>query len=284
LQTANYGLIETKHALSLPNPRRFLQFTVNLPLFLRFKNKRNGMGTNHIRIGASGWHYKHWIGEFYPENIRPGEMLSYYLQHFDTVEINNSFYRLPEKKTFENWAKSTPDEFIFAVKASRYITHIKKLREGREAVAKLEERTDALGKKLGPVLFQLPPGWNFNGQRFHEFTDSLPKGFQYAFEFRNHSWYNEEVYSALSSHNAAFVVYELEGHTSPLRLTADFAYLRLHGPAGKYQGSYSDDALKSWIDRFRNWQNHGIKEVYCYFDNDQKGYAALNAKRMKTLL
>lgn len=242
------------------------------------------MGTKNIRVGASGWHYKHWIGEFYPESAKAGEMLRYYLEHFDTVEINNSFYRLPEKRTFENWAKSTPHNFIFAVKASRYITHIKKLREGSEAVSRLEERIDALGNKLGPILFQLPPGWNYNGERFREFIGILPKGFRYAFEFRNHSWYNEEVYRSLADHNAAFVIYELEGHTSPLRLTADFTYLRLHGPGGKYQGNYSDDSLKLWVDRFRKWQKNGIKEVYCYFDNDQKGYAAFNAQRMKMLL
>lgn len=242
------------------------------------------MGMKNIRIGASGWHYKHWVGEFYPVQIKPEEMLGYYLRFFDTVEINNSFYRLPETKTFENWERSVPEDFLFSVKASRFITHVKKLKEGKIGFDRFEERVTALKRKLGPILFQLPPGWNYNGERFLEFIHSLPRQFRYAFEFRNHSWYNDDVYEALATNNAAFVIYELEGHTSPIRLTADFTYLRLHGPGGKYQGSYDDETLKMWINKFREWLKNGLKEVYCYFDNDQKGFAAFNARRMKELL
>jgi uncharacterized protein YecE (DUF72 family) len=238
------------------------------------------MNLPKTRIGTSGWHYKHWVGRFYPDKTKPADMLKLYLEKFNTVEINNSFYRLPEEKTFENWSASVPGDFIFAVKASRYITHIKKLKDGRQGFERLQERIDVLKKKLGPVLFQLPPGWEYNGERLNEFINVLPSQYQFAFEFRNHSWYNNETYDLLRKKNAAFVIYELEGHLSPIELTSDFAYLRLHGPGGKYQGSYSDEKLKEWIKRFRSWGNNGIKDVYCYFDNDQNGYAAFNAQRM----
>lgn len=241
------------------------------------------MDKSKLHIGTSGWHYKHWIGEYYPDNTKPADMLSIYLKDFSTVEINNSFYRLPERKTFENWAAAVPDNFIFAVKASRYITHIRKLSEGKLGLEKLQERITPLKNKAGPLLFQLPPGWAYNGERLSEFLDALPQGYRYAFEFRNHSWYNQEAYSMLSKRQAAFVIYELEGHISPEVLTADFAYLRLHGPGGKYQGSYDEDTLKRWLEKFAKWSDNGIYEVYCYFDNDQKGYAAFNAKRMNEL-
>jgi uncharacterized protein YecE (DUF72 family) len=249
-----------------------------------YESKFTAMKMPIIHIGTSGWHYKHWVGEFYPEKTKSEDMLRLYLETFKTVELNNSFYRLPEQKTFESWAGSVPDHFIFALKASRYITHIKKLKDGRQSFERLQERIEILKNKLGPILFQLPPGWNYNGERLNDFLEVLPNNYQYAFEFRNHSWYNDEAYGLLGKKNAAFVIYELEGHKSPLQLTSDFAYLRLHGPAGKYQGSYDDETLRKWLKKFGDWTENGIKEVYCYFDNDQKGYAAFNAKRMLELL
>jgi uncharacterized protein YecE (DUF72 family) len=240
--------------------------------------------TCDIRIGTSGFHYKHWCGTFYPEKTAQGKMLSCYLQHFDTVELNNPFYRLPSESTFDNWREATPDNFVFAVKASRFITHNKKLKDPQNALDKFFPPVAHLGKKLGPVLFQLPPSWKVNLERLREFLEMLPRDMRYTFEFREHSWISEEVNSVLREFNAAFCIYELAGFQTPLHVTADFVYVRLHGPEpGKYQGSYSDERLSQWADQIREWSTN-LKAVYVYFDNDQAGYAAQNAVRLRSML
>src|SRR4030067_798149 len=194
------------------------------------------MNKNSLHIGTSGWNYKHWKVLFYPEDIPQKKWLEFYCQNFRTVELNNTFYRLPEKKTFETWRDNTPDDFIFSVKASRYITHIKKLND-KEPIKEFLKRAKHLNKKLGPILFQLPPGWKFNEDRFNTFLDMLPEKFQYTFEFRNESWWNEKVIDALKDHNSAFCIFEIDGTLSPKEVTADFIYVRLHGPDEAYQGS-----------------------------------------------
>jgi uncharacterized protein YecE (DUF72 family) len=228
-----------------------------------------------IHIGTSGWHYKHWIGTYYPTGTKDAEQMGYYLQDFDTVELNNSFYKLPEKKTFETWRKSVPAEFVFAVKASRFITHNKKLKDPETTIARFFDQVKGLKKKLGPVLFQLPPAWKVNEERLAQFLASLPPKMRYVFEFRNSTWYTEGVYALLRKFNCAFCIYELDHHQSPMIETADFIYVRLHGPGAKYQGSYSKAALKEWAKQCRQWAQ--TKDVFIYFDNDQKGYAAFNA-------
>ncbi len=237
--------------------------------------KRKG----HIYIGTSGWHYSHWAGTFYPEGIKDNEQLPYYLQHFKTVELNNSFYNLPLATTFKNWKAATPEGFLFSVKGSRYITHMKKLKVDKATINKFLSRAGKLDEKLGPVLFQLPPGWKVNAERFEEFLNKLPEGHRYTFEFRNASWYAEEIYELLRSHNCAFCIYELAGHLSPLEVTADFVYIRLHGPGDKYQGSYTAAALKRWAKEIKRWVGEG-RDVFVYFDNDQAGYAAFNAGQL----
>lgn len=241
------------------------------------------MKKGKIYTGTSGWHYKHWKGTFYPPDIREAEQFSYYCQHFSTVEINNSFYNLPAAKTFEGWRNMTPADFIFSVKASRYITHMKKLKTAADSIRTFFSRAAKLREKLGPVLFQLPPGWNINKERFADFLHHLPAKHRYTFEFRNHSWYHEDIYELLRQYNCAFCIYELEHHLSPLEVTADFVYVRLHGPGNKYQGSYSVPALKKWAKQCLQWQKSG-KDVYVYFDNDQAGYAAFNALRLTELV
>ncbi|KEO72279.1 DUF72 domain-containing protein [Anditalea andensis] len=230
-------------------------------------------------IGTSGWHYKHWKGTFYPEGTKDAQQMEYYLQHFDTVEINNSFYKLPSTTTFEKWKEAVPDDFIFAIKGSRFITHMKKLKVQRENIEKFFNGTDRLEEKAGPILFQLPPGWKINAERLKDFLGQLPKDYRYTFEFRNDTWYDEKIYDLLKTNNCAFCIYELAGHISPMEITADFVYIRLHGPGDKYQGSYDHATLQSWADRCRGWQNEG-KDVFVYFDNDQEGYAAFNAKTL----
>ena len=237
-----------------------------------------------IRIGTSGYHYKHWVGPFYPPKTSPARMLEYYLQHFDTLELNNTFYKLPTPAAMESWRDAAPRNFIFAVKASRFITHNKKLKDPEHAIDNLLPRAELLGRKLGPVLFQLPPKWRVNTDRLHELLEILPRSHRYAFEFRETSWMAPEVNRILRKSNAAFCIYELGGYHSPLEITADFAYIRLHGPAeGKYQGSYGDVRLRQWA-RWIEQQATRLKAIYVYFDNDQAGYAAQNALTLRRMV
>jgi uncharacterized protein YecE (DUF72 family) len=233
-------------------------------------------------IGTSGWNYKHWVGRFYPEQTPASQFLSYYLKFFQTVELNNSFYMLPAKQTFIKWKNAVPEYFIFSVKANRYITHMKKLKDPESIVEKFMDHVSGLEEKLGPVLFQLPPGWKINEERLKEFLEVLPAGKRYAFEFRNRTWYDKNIFTLLKKHNCAFCIYELNGHLSPLEVSADFVYVRLHGPGAKYEGSYSDEILKQWASRCKQWLKEK-KDVYFYFDNDQNAYAAFNAQRLKEL-
>lgn len=236
-----------------------------------------------IHIGTSGWHYRHWKGPFYPEHLSDECLLEHYAKHFQTAEINNTFYQLPEKKTFIQWVNSVPDDFIFSVKASRYITHMKKLKDPDEPVSTFIDRVGVLGKKLGPILLQLPPKWNFNLQRLRGFLNALPENYRYTFEFRDPSWFTGQTEAALAEKGAAFCIYDFEQRQSPQSITADFVYVRLHGPDGAYKGKYDDRSLSDWAEAFLSWANEG-KEVFCYFDNDEKGYAAQNALRLKELL
>ena len=236
-----------------------------------------------IHIGTSGWHYKHWLGTWYPEGTRPNEQFAYYRERFQTVEINNSFYRLPSLETFAAWRKAAPRGFLYSVKASRYITHMRKLLEPEQSFEKFWTHVAVLKEKLGPILFQLPPRWNINTERLAHFLAALPKKRRYAFEFRNATWYHDEVYALLNEHDCAFCIYELAGHLSPPAVTSSFVYVRLHGPGAKYAGSYDDAQLKSWARKCRAHARKG-RDVFLYFDNDEAGYAAFNAQRLRELV
>ena len=236
-----------------------------------------------VHIGTSGWHYKHWCGTFYDEKLPASKMLACYIQQFDTVELNNSFYRLPSPTALESWYQQTPKNFCFAAKASRFLTHNKKLREPENALNNLLPLLEILKEKLGPILFQLPPKWNVNAERLNEFLQALPRNHRYAFEFRNLSWQTPEVLAILRRHQAAYCIYELAGYHTPFEITTDFTYVRLHGPGGKYQGSYSKAVLRKWAERIAQWEK-SLRGVYVYFDNDQAGYAAHNALELKRLV
>ena len=229
-----------------------------------------------VHIGTSGWHYRHWIGPFYPPGTRPEGFLDHYARHFGTVEINNTFYRLPSRHAVTQWRDGSPPGFVFAAKGSRFITHMKKLKDPKTSIQRYFELIGLLGDKLGPIVFQLPPRWHLNLDRLAAFLEALPKAWRYAFEFRDESWLTPGTYRLLAAHNAALCLYDLAGRQAPLEVTADLTYLRLHGPGGAYQGSYSDEALRHWAARIRRWRASGIS-VYCYFDNDQHGYAPANA-------
>lgn len=241
------------------------------------------MNRARVRIGTSGWHYKHWCGPFYEDSTAPSQMLQVYLRYFDTVEINNSFYKLPSAETFRLWRQSAPPGFCFAVKASRFITHMKKLKDPQNALDNILKRAAELKDKLGPILFQLPPKWMVNAERLEEFLAALPQRHQYAFEFRERSWHQDAVYDILRRHNAAFCMYELNGFHSPEPITADFTYIRLHGPGGPYQGSYSQETLREWARKIERWGER-LKDIYVYFDNDQAAFAARNALELKQMV
>lgn len=235
------------------------------------------------RIGCSGWHYAHWRGPFYPPDLPAARWLDFYAGRFDTVEINNSFYQLPSEKTLAAWRDGTPAGFLFAPKASRFITHMKKLRDPETPLALFLGRMETLGEKLGPILFQLPPHWGRNVERLEGFLRALPSGHRHAFEMRDPSWHHPEVYALLKAHNAAFCAFDLAGFQSPVELTADFAYIRLHGPSlAAYAGCYDAEALHGWATRIRGWRD--LHTVYVYFDNDQAGYAARNALELRGIL
>lgn len=236
-----------------------------------------------VRIGTSGWHYEHWKGPFYPEDLPDKEMLSYYVRYFSTVEMNRTFYSLPERSVFKNYCVKVPKAFLFTLKGSRFITHVKRLKDPKEPLKRLFHSIKGLGSHLGPILFQLPPHWTLNLERFAAFLKALPKNYRYSFEFRDPTWLCEEVYILLRKYNCAFCIYEISHFFSPQVITANFVYIRLHGPEEAYCGNYSLSVLKKWA-RFIEEQSKLSRDVYCYFDNDQKGYAAKNAAALKDLM
>jgi uncharacterized protein YecE (DUF72 family) len=236
-----------------------------------------------VHIGTSGWHYQHWRGPFYPRDLNAARMLRYYSERFDTVEINNSFYRLPTAAALEGWCRETPADFCFAVKASRYITHNLKLKHPKQAQQKFLSQIESLGRRLGPILFQLPPDWKINVQRLDEFLHGLPRRHRYTFEFRNPTWHVPEVYDTLRRHRAALCIHEIAGFQCPIEVTADFTYVRLHGPGNKYQGDYNEITLRTWAKRIEDWRKE-LTHVFVYFDNDQSGFAAKNALELKRMV
>jgi uncharacterized protein YecE (DUF72 family) len=240
-------------------------------------------GPAPIHIGTSGWHYGHWRGPFYPDELGAEGFLAYYAERFHTVEINNSFYQLPSESTLGKWRDAVPQGFLFAVKGSRFITHMKKLKDPARSLAPFLERVAVLGEKLGPILFQLPPRWRFNAARLAGFLSALPGAYRYTLELRDQSWINDDALDLLARHGAAFCIYELAGYLSPLEVTADFVYIRLHGPGGPYQGQYDDATLAAWAGAISAWSREG-REVFCYFDNDEAGYAAQDALRLQDML
>lgn len=234
-------------------------------------------------IGTSGWYYKHWDIAFYPEGLKSDQRLEYYSKHFKTVEINSTFYHLPKETAVKNWFIKVPDDFVFSVKASRYITHQKKLHDCKESLDLFFKQVSHLRNKLGPILFQLPPMFKKNLERLELFIKDLEDSHAYVFEFRNPTWFDDQVYELLKRNNIAFCISDIGGVLNPVEVTADFAYIRLHGPQNSYSGSYTTKELNSWEKRILDFQNQDIK-VFCYFDNDEKGYAVKDAKRLIHLI
>jgi uncharacterized protein YecE (DUF72 family) len=242
--------------------------------------KLEGWGEGGLRlqyyIGTSGWHYDHWRGRFYPEGLPKAKWLEFYSRRFKTVELNNSFYRLPTEAAFASWYNSTPADFTFAVKVSRFITHVKRLKDVEEPVANFMQRAKILKEKLGPLLYQLPPSMHRDDKRLESFLSILPPGLKHVLEFRHQSWLDEGVFQILRRHNVGLCVFDMPGLSCPLAATADFAYLRFHGSTGLYYSSYSDEELVGWAKGLAGLAPE-VKAAYIYFNNDAEGYAVNNA-------
>ena len=237
------------------------------------------------RIGCSGWNYDSWRhGVFYPERCPARLWLEYYARHFDTVEVNATFYRLPTVKAVQGWVDQTPDDFVLTIKMSRYVTHVKRLRELEPSLKLFYSRIEPLVRspKFGPVLWQLPPTFKRDDARLAGALTQLPPG-RHAFEFRHPSWFAPEVLELLRAHDVALViadrpeVHQFQTH----ELTADWTFVRFHfGKRGR-RGNYSETELREWADRIRSWP---VREAVVYFNNDWEGFAPANARRLKELL
>jgi uncharacterized protein YecE (DUF72 family) len=234
-------------------------------------------------VGCSGWHYEQWRGLFYPEELPKPKWLSFYARQFATVELNNSFYRLPSEKTFTVWRESTPENFIFAVKVSRYITHVKRLKNLGSAVEHFLSRAVLLGEKLGPLLYQLPPNMKRNDEVLQDFLSSLPPKYRHVIEFRHKSWIDDAVFDILRRHNVGLGVFDMPGFTCPLVATSDFAYVRFHGSEGLYSSRYSDGELDQWARKIARL-GKDVKASYVYFNNDAEAFAVKNAVTLRNLL
>ena len=237
----------------------------------------------HYFIGTSGWHYDDWRNRFYPEKLPKAKWLEFYARHFSTVELNNSFYRLPSETAFANWRDSSPANFTFAVKVSRFITHIKRLKNSEEAVENFIQRARILGEKLGPLLYQLPPNMHRNDETLDSFLSSLPEEMKHVIEFRHQSWLAEDVFEILHKYRAGLCVFDMPSFTCPLLATADFAYIRFHGSEDLYSSYYSDEALADWTKRIANLAVN-LDTVYIYFNNDVEGFAVKNAVTIRDYL
>jgi uncharacterized protein YecE (DUF72 family) len=230
-----------------------------------------------VRIGTSGYQYKHWRGRFYPQELSQKQWFAYYAKHFDTVEINNSFYGLPAAKTFTAWRKQAPAGFLYALKFSRYGSHLKRLTEPRETTKNFLQRGRRLRNLLGPILVQLPPNWRVAPDRLAGFLKAAPASVRWSIEFRDPSWLCREVFAILETHNAALCIHDMiKDH--PKRITADWVYLRFHGD--HYGGSYAPEQLRAEAEWIKQQSRKG-RDVFAYFNNDAQGHAVTNAADLK---
>jgi len=233
-----------------------------------------------VHIGTSGWNYPHWQGVFYPEDCPRGKWLEYYTRHFDVLELNASFYRLPGAETFRQWRRRTPENFIWAVKMNRYVSHILRLKNVEGAMVRFYDAVSALGDKLGPILIQLPPSLVYENSVMNSFLDLLDPSRRHAIEVRHASWIQKEFLDALSRRNVAFCIADTAGrYPGQVAVTADFAYLRLHGSRKLYASLYTEEELRDWAGKIRGWSC----ETWVFFDNDSEGHAVRNALRLREI-
>lgn len=234
-----------------------------------------------VFIGTSGWQYWHWRGIFYPYDLKSKDWLNFYNQHFNTVEINVTFYRDVKPSTLKNWYTTVRDDFIFSLKLTRQITHFKKLKVDKEMIDNFTKKISILNEKLGIILIQLPPSFKFDEAVLGNFFSMLDKNFNYAIEVRNITFIDDKFFNMLRENKIAFCIADSAGRYPYYEaITTDFIYIRLHGSQKLYASDYSDRELIDWADKIKRWN----KRTYVYFDNDFMGYAVKNALRLKELL
>lgn len=233
----------------------------------------------NVRIGTSGWEYDHWRGGFYPRELPRDRWLEFYAARFASVELNASFYRLPEAVTFERWAHRVPDGFTFAVKASRYLTHVRRLRDPEEPLERLRVRASRLGDRLGPILYQLPPRWRPNPERLERFLDAIAHERDQVIEIRDARWYRPDILAMIGRSGASLCLHDMEGSATAPHPVGPVAYVRFHGAGERYGGSYSSQRLTAWADRIAGWVGEG-RSVWAYFNNDIGGHAVTDAARL----
>lgn len=235
---------------------------------------------DRVRIGTSGWEYGHWRGGFYPRELPRDRWLEFYAARFDTVELNASFYRLPEAGTFERWAQRVPPDFRFAVKASRYLTHVRRLRDPEEPLDRLRTRVTRLGDRTGPILYQLPPRWRPNPERLERFLGAIAGERDQVIEFRDARWYQPPILAMIERAGASLCLHDMAGSATAPNPVGPLVYLRFHGAGERYGGSYSPQRLAAWADRMAGWVGEG-RSVWAYFNNDLGGHAVTNAARLR---
>jgi uncharacterized protein YecE (DUF72 family) len=233
-----------------------------------------------IRIGCSGWQYTHWRGDFYPAELPTTRWYAHYALTFDTVEINNSFYRLPPAETFAKWREQAPKHFLYAVKASRFLTHMKKLKDPEDPLFRFFGNATQLGPHLGPILYQLPPNFPINLERFETFLRALPRGHRHTVEFRDTSWYDDRVYALMDKYKVALCLHDMQGSATERVVVGPFIYVRFHHGTRKYGGRYSDERLDSWGAWLADRAEKGMA-VFAYFNNDTGGHAPRDAVRLR---
>jgi uncharacterized protein YecE (DUF72 family) len=233
-----------------------------------------------IWVGTSGWQYRSWKDRFYPRGLPQRAWLEHYVTRFPVVEVNNSFYRLPEEATFDRWRDATPPEFVFVVKASRYITHIRRLRDAKDAVDLFWSRATRLAAKLGPILFQFPPNFRADPGLLKEFLGTLPSGMRPAFEFRDDSWRIDAVYDLLDRAGGAWVMADRPGWRVPTVVTGGWSYLRFHQGRSSHP-AYTRRKLRTWADRIADLN---VADVYVFFNNDELAAAPVDAQALMDLL
>ncbi len=231
-------------------------------------------------IGTSGWNYRHWRNAFYPPGVAQRHWLPYYAERLNSVEINATFYRLPPPETFARWAAAVPEGFRFAFKASRYITHVRRLRALEDALDRLLVGAAHLGPRRGPMLVQLPPNFPPDGERLDRFLGTCPAGLSVAVEFRDPRWFSEEIESILRGHGAALAWSDYPGAASPEWETAEFRYIRCHGTSSRFAGRYGPERLARLAERI----TAAGTDTYCYFNNDAAGAAVLDATALARLV
>jgi uncharacterized protein YecE (DUF72 family) len=234
-----------------------------------------------VRIGCSGWSYPHWRKRFYPEKLPAREHFAFYAQHFNTVELNNSFYRQPPRERFEAWRDQAPPGFLFAVKGSRYVTHIKRLAVEKKSIDLVVDAALGLGEKLGPILFQLQANFHVDLERLQRFIGLLPTDVRFTLEFRHESWLVPAVFELLRAHRIALTIPDHPKMPKALEITSDFTYIRMHVPPNGL--GYGQRALKPWADRVIGWRRECV-DVFVYFNNDMEGHAIKDAKTLMSLV